>query len=65
MHIIASGSDEHKKQVQYKRYMLNNPTARTEYESSKKEILSNGFTDQEAYGKQKSPFVKSLLKSIE
>ena len=65
VHVIASGSDEHIKQVQYKNYMLNNSTARKEYEFSKKGILSNGITDQEIYGEQKSPFVKSLLKSIE
>ena len=65
VHVIASGCEEHKKQVQYKNHMLNNPIAREEYECSKKEILSNGFTDQETYGKQKSPFVKSLSKSIE
>ncbi len=65
VHIIASGSDEHIKQLQYKNYMLNNSAARKEYELSKKEILSNGVTDQEVYGEQKSPFVKYLLKSIE
>jgi GrpB-like predicted nucleotidyltransferase (UPF0157 family) len=64
VHVIASGSDEHKKQLQYKNYMLNNSAARKEYEFSKKGILSNGITDQEIYGEQKSPFVKSLLKNI-
>jgi len=65
VHVIASGSDEHRKQIQYKYFMLNNPTSREKYEHSKKEILANGFTDQESYGKQKSPFVKCLLESIE
>ena len=65
VHVIAHGSDEHQKLVQYKNYMLNNPIARNEYESSKKTIILNGFIDQEEYGKQKSPFVKTLLKNIE
>jgi GrpB-like predicted nucleotidyltransferase (UPF0157 family) len=52
VHVIASGSDEHNKQVKYKNYMLNNSVARKEYESSKMEILSNGFTDQETYGEK-------------
>jgi len=64
VHIIAANCDEHKKQIQYKNYMLNNPTAREKYEHSKKSIIANGFTDQEDYGKQKSPFVKTILKSI-
>jgi GrpB-like predicted nucleotidyltransferase (UPF0157 family) len=64
VHVISSGSDEHKKQLQYKNYMLNDLVARNKYESHKKEILSNGFTDQETYGEQKSPFVKSLLKGV-
>ncbi len=65
VHVIASGSEEHIKQLQYKDYMLNNSASRNKYELSKKEIISNGITDQEAYGEQKSPFVKYLLKSIE
>ena len=44
--------------------MLNNSIARKEYEQSKRAILANGITEQEAYGKQKSPYVKSILKSI-
>ncbi len=64
VHVIAYGSDEHNKLEQYKSYMLNNPAARKEYESSKKTIILNGITDQEEYGKQKSPFVKVVLKSI-
>jgi GrpB-like predicted nucleotidyltransferase (UPF0157 family) len=65
VHVIASGSDEHKKQVQYKHYMLKNPTARKQYELTKKTILSNGIKDQDTYGEQKSPFVKSLLKNMD
>ncbi len=65
VHIIARGNEEHKKLLQYKNYMLNNSAARQEYEFSKKGILFNGITDQETYGEQKSPFVKSILKSIE
>lgn len=64
VHVVANGSDEHKKQVQYRNYMLSNSAAREEYELSKKKILSSGITDQETYGEQKSPFVKSLLKRI-
>ena len=61
VHVIQSGSAEHKKQIDYKIFMLNNPAAREEYEAFKKKILANGFTDQESYGKQKSPYVKSIL----
>ena len=64
VHVIQSGSDEHKKQIDYKTYMLSNPVAREEYEASKKKILANGFTDQESYGKQKSPYVKSILNAM-
>lgn len=64
IHVIERGSDEHKKQIEYKNYMLNNPAAREEYEASKKKILADGFTDQESYGKQKSPYVKSILNAI-
>jgi GrpB-like predicted nucleotidyltransferase (UPF0157 family) len=62
--VIQSGSDEHKKQMDYKTYMLNNPLAREAYEASKKKILADGFRDQESYGKQKSPYVKSILNAI-
>jgi len=64
VHVVASGSIEHKKQLQYKDYMLKNSVARKEYELSKKSILSSGIRDQETYGELKSPFVKSLLKDI-
>mgnify|MGYP000162103491 CR=1 FL=1 len=64
IHVIANGSNEHKKQLSYKNHMLNNPIARKEYEQSKRAILANGIMEQEAYGKQKSPYVKSILKSI-
>ena len=64
IHVIAYESEEHRKQIEYKNYMLNNPMARGEYELSKKTIISNGFIEQEAYGKQKSPFVKKLLNDI-
>lgn len=61
VHAIAQGSEEHAKQLRYKKYMLTNPGARKQYEILKKEILTRGITDQEVYGKQKSPFVKSVL----
>lgn len=64
VHVIQKRSEEHKKQIDYKNYMLNNPTAREAYEVSKKTILANGFTDQESYGKQKSPYVTSVLNTI-
>jgi len=64
VHVIQNGSEEHQKQLDYKNYMLGNPAAREAYEASKKAILSNGFTDQESYGKQKSPYVKSVLKAM-
>ncbi len=50
--------------MDYKTYMLNNPLAREAYEASKKKILADGFRDQESYGKQKSPYVKSILNAI-
>lgn len=64
VHVIQSGSEEHQKQLDYKNYMLDNPAAREAYEASKKAILANGFTDQESYGKQKSPYVKSILNAM-
>ncbi|WP_448550512.1 GrpB family protein [Thalassotalea fusca] len=64
VHVIANESDEHKKQEKYKKHMLNDSIAREKYELSKTSILANGVTEQEAYGKQKSPFVKSVLEQI-
>jgi len=64
VHCIAVGSQEHQKQLQYKDYMLNNPVSRNEYELSKKQILQRGVTEQEAYGKLKSPYVKSVLEQL-
>ncbi|OYD24993.1 GrpB family protein [Oceanimonas baumannii] len=64
IHVIQDGSEVHSKQEQYKAYMLNNPDARKEYEQSKQSILAAGVTEQEAYGKQKSPFVKSVLGTL-
>lgn len=61
VHVIEKDSDEHRRQIQYKEYMLNEPSARLEYEASKKAILAAGVTEQGAYGKLKSPFVKSVL----
>ena len=64
IHAIENGSEEHKKQIEYKEYLLANPSARTRYEQAKQAILDAGITDQEEYGKQKSPFVKSVLSHI-
>jgi GrpB-like predicted nucleotidyltransferase (UPF0157 family) len=61
IHVIANGCDEHKELIRYKNYMLNNPVARIEYEDYKKVILSDRLLNQDAYGKKKSPFVKSIL----
>lgn len=64
VHAIAKNSEEHHNQLKYKNYMLNSPTARAAYEQAKKTILTNGTNEQEAYAKQKSPFVKARLKEI-
>ncbi|MCG3664253.1 hypothetical protein L5F09_00660 [Aliarcobacter butzleri] len=45
--------------------MLSNPNARKEYENTKLEILKKGIIEQEAYGKEKSPFVKSIITKID
>lgn len=63
-HVIEKGSIEHHRQKEYKDYMLSNPCARQEYELSKKAILEQGIREQEAYGKLKSPFVKSVLNKL-
>lgn len=65
MHVILKGSIEHRKQIKYKEFMLSNPLAREQYEKSKIAILDRGITDLEAYGKEKSPFVKSVLNDLE
>ena len=44
--------------------MLNDSIAREKYETFKMSILANGVTEQEVYGKEKSPFVKSALKLL-
>ena len=64
IHAIADGSDEHRKQLQYKEYLLAHPAVRLQYEESKQAILATGICEQEAYGKQKSPFVKAVLSQI-
>lgn len=64
VHVIKRECEEHHKQMLYKEYMLANPHARQEYEQTKQNILANGIDEQEAYGKLKSPFVKSILNQI-
>ena len=63
-HIIANGCEEHQRLVNYKHYMLANPSARQAYEQEKQAILAQGVNEQECYGKLKSPFVKSILSSL-
>jgi GrpB-like predicted nucleotidyltransferase (UPF0157 family) len=65
LHVIENNSLEHKKQIKYKEYMLSNPSARKEYENKKLEILKKGIIEQEEYGKEKSPFVKSIITKID
>ncbi|WP_026804519.1 GrpB family protein [Aliarcobacter lanthieri] len=65
LHVIEKNSEEHKKQVKYKEYMLSNSKAREEYEKTKLDILNQGITNQEVYGKGKSPFIKSILSKID
>ncbi|MDP2562444.1 GrpB family protein [Psychrobium sp. 1_MG-2023] len=65
LHVIEHGSENHRKQLAYKTHMLANTEARVDYEASKKKILANGVTEQEAYGEQKSPHVKSVLQRID
>ena len=64
IHVIKKDCDEHKKQIYYKNHMLKNPDDRKNYEFYKKQILSKGFKNQEIYGKEKSNFVKSILKNF-
>ena len=64
VHVIENGSDEHRKQLKYRDYLLNKPIERKKYELYKKLILADGFTDQEEYGKQKSPFVKTVIEQL-
>ncbi|WP_417441391.1 GrpB family protein [Idiomarina sp.] len=63
-HVIEKGSEEHVRQKDYRDYLLSNPSAREEYELSKKSILEQGIKEQDAYGKLKSPFVKSVLNKL-
>lgn len=63
-HVIELNSEEHHKQLAYKRYLLETPTAREQYENTKKQILSQGIEKQEAYGQQKAPFVKAILAQL-
>ena len=64
IHVIAYGSNEHKMQLAYKNHMLNNQESRNKYEATKKEVLISGIKEQEAYGKLKSPYVKSVLAKL-
>ena len=41
--------------------MLANPPARAEYEAQKRRVLEQGLSQQDDYGKAKSPFVKAIL----
>lgn len=61
VHVIRSGSDEHKHQLRYREMLLSNSQLREQYEASKRAILSDGVVEQEDYGKRKSPFVKAAL----
>ncbi|ODP96956.1 hypothetical protein BGL48_15395 [Salinivibrio sp. SS3] len=60
-HVIEKNSEEHRRQMAYKQYLLSNPEVRTEYENKKRAILAQGVRDQDAYVKQKAPFVKGGL----
>lgn len=64
VHVIEFGSEEHLKQVNFKTHMLNNPDARALYEATKQQVIADGQTVQDDYGKAKSPFVKSVLQDI-
>lgn len=64
VHVIEFGSEEHLKQVNFKAHMLNNPDARALYEATKQQVIADGQTVQDDYGKAKSPFVKSVLQYI-
>ena len=64
VHVIEFGSEEHLKQVNFKTHMLNNPDARALYEATKQQVIADGQTVQDDYGKAKSPFVKSVLQYI-
>ena len=45
--------------------MLNNPDDRVAYEQKKQAVLASGTTQQDDYGKAKSPFIKSILEGIQ
>ena len=60
-HVIEKNCEERVRQVAYKNHMLNNPIDRAAYERKKQAILAKGITQQDEYGKAKSPFVKSVL----
>lgn len=64
VHVIERDSVEQQQQLQYKQYLLLHPQARINYEQSKKTILAKGIIEQEAYTKQKAPFVKSVLSQL-
>ena len=64
VHVIQRDSEENITQLKYKEYMLDNKSARLEYENCKKEVISQDITEQNQYGKSKSPFVKSVIKEI-
>ncbi|OOE48049.1 GrpB family protein [Salinivibrio kushneri] len=63
-HVIEKDSDEHHRQIAYKQYLLDNPSVRIEYENKKRAILAQGVRDQDAYVKQKAPFVKGVLAEL-
>lgn len=63
-HVIELGSEEHLKQINFKTHMLNNIDARAQYEATKQQVIADGLTVQDDYGKAKSPFVKKVLKEI-
>lgn len=63
-HVIEKDSDEHRRQIAYKQYLLDNPNLRTEYENEKRAILAQGVRDQDAYVKHKAPFVKGVLADL-
>ncbi|WP_321311460.1 GrpB family protein [Halarcobacter sp.] len=65
IHLILNGSIEHRKQIKFREFMLENPWARKKYEESKLEILEKGIIEQEEYGKEKSVFVKSVIEELE
>lgn len=60
-HLLPYGGEEMRKQRFFRQRLLQSPALRAEYVVVKETLIADGITDQLAYGRAKSSFIKRVL----